>query len=223
MKKMFLIAALYMAQFVSAQVSKEVGEFSAVKVFDRIDVMLIKSSENRIDIKGSRANDVEVVTKNDELKIRMKFPKLLQGEDVSVTLYYNGAIDKVEASEGARVASNDTFSGTSFELNAKEGAEIKLNLDVKNLDSKAHTGGILNITGKADNHDISITSGGIFNGRELVTAQTEVSISAGGEAGVNATEYVEARTNAGGDINIYGNPARVDQKSFAGGSIDIIK
>src|SRR5690606_32640675 len=118
--------------------------------------------------------------------------------------------------EGARVASNDTFSGTAFKLNAKEGAEIKLNLDVKNLDSKANSGGILNITGKADNHDITITSGGIFYGKNLVTTQTEVRVNAGGEAEVNATEYVDARTNAGGDIDIYGNPGQVDQKTFAG-------
>lgn len=221
MKKLFLIAALFMATFVSAQVSKDLGSFTAVRVFDQIDVMLIKSSENRIEIKGSRANDVEVVTKNDELKIRMKFSKLLQGEDISVTLYYKGNINKVEASEGARVASNDTFSGTAFELNAKEGAEIKLNLDVKNLDSKANSGGILDITGKADNHDITITSGGIFHGRELITSQTEVSINAGGEAEVNATEYVDAKTRAGGDIDIYGNPGQVDQKTVIGGNIDI--
>ena len=221
MKRLFLFAALFAATFVSAQVSKDLGSFSAVRVFDQIDVMLIKSSENRIEIKGSKANDVEVVTKNDELKIRMKLSKLLQGEDISVTLYYNGNINKVEASEGARIASNDTFTATAFELNAKEGAEIKLNLEVKNLDSKANSGGILNITGKADNHDLTITSGGIFNGRELVTLQTEVRVNAGGEAEVNATEYVDAKTNAGGDIDIYGNPGQVDQKTFAGGNIDI--
>ncbi|MCO6147636.1 head GIN domain-containing protein [Flavobacterium sp. NRK1] len=222
MKKAIVFAAVMLFQLVSAQdIDKALGEFTTVKAFDQIDVLMVKSNENRIVIKGSRKEDVEVVTKNNELKIRMKLTKLLAGEDISVTLYYKNNIDQIEANEGARIASQDTFKATAFVLNAKEGAEIKLNIDVKKLNSKASSGGILNITGKADNHDIVITSGGIFKGRDLITSQTEVSINAGGEADVNATEFVEAKTRAGGDINIYGNPPQVNKKTFAGGRIEV--
>lgn len=222
MKKAIVFAAVMLFQLVSAQdIDKTLGEFTTVKAFDQIDVLMVKSNENRIVIKGSRKEDVEVVTKNNELKIRMKLTKLLAGEDISVTLYYKNNIDQIEANEGARIASQDTFKATAFVLNAKEGAEIKLNIDVKKLNSKASSGGILNITGKADNHDIVITSGGIFKGRDLITSQTEVSINAGGEADVNATEFVEAKTRAGGDINIYGNPPQVNKKTFAGGRIEV--
>lgn len=222
MKKAIVFAAVMLFQLVSAQdIDKTLGEFTTVKAFDQIDVLMVKSNENRIVIKGSRKEDVEVVTKNNELKIRMKLTKLLAGEDISVTLYYKNNIDQIEANEGARIASQDTFKATAFVLNAKEGAEIKLNIDVKKLNSKASSGGILNITGKADNHDIVITSGGIFKGRYLITSQTEVSINAGGEADVNATEFVEAKTRAGGDINIYGNPPQVNKKTFAGGRIEV--
>ena len=222
MKKAIVFAAVMLFQLVSAQdIDKALGDFTTVRAFDQIDVLLVKSNENRIVIKGSRKEDVEVVTKNDELKIKMKLTKLLAGEDISVTVYYKNNIDQVEASEGARIASQDTFKATAFEINAKEGDEIKLNIDVKKLTSKASSRGILNITGKADNHDIVITTGGIFKGRDLTTSQTAVSINAGGEADVKATELVEARTRAGGDINIYGNPPKVNKKTFAGGRIEI--
>jgi len=222
MKKAIVFAAVMLFQLISAQdIDKALGEFTTVKAFDQIDVLMVKSNENRIVIKGSRKEDVEVITKNNELKIRMKLTKLLAGVDISVTLYYKNNINQIEANEGARIASQDTFKATAFVLNAKEGAEIKLNIDVKKLNSKASSGGILNITGKADNHDIVITSGGIFKGRDLITSQTEVSINAGGEADVNATEFVEAKTRAGGDINIYGNPPQVNKKTFAGGRIEV--
>lgn len=223
MKKVFLLAFLGIAQFMSAQVTKNLGDFTAVRVFDRINVTLVKSTEDKIVINGSRANDVEVVTKNNDLKIRMKLSKLLNGEDIEATVYYSGPLYTVEASEGSFVGSQDTFKSTAFEINAKEGATIKLNLDVAKLKSKASSGGILEITGKAANHDLSINSGGIFKGRELNTTQTVVSISAGGDADVYATEFVDAKTKAGGDINVYGNPKQVDQKTFAGGNINIVK
>jgi len=222
MKKMIVLAAIMLFQLVSAQDrTQTIGDFNVIKAFDQIDVLLVKSNENKIIIKGSRKDDVEVVTKNNELKIRMKLSKLLKGDDISVTVYYKNAINQIDASEGARVASQDTFSATAFVLSAKEGAEVKLNIEAKKLTSKANSGGILDITGKSDNHDIVITSGGIFKGKQFVTKQTTVSINAGGEADVNATEFVDAKTRAGGDINVYGNPPQVNKKTFAGGSINV--
>jgi len=222
MKKMIVLTAIMLFQLVSAQDrTQTIGDFNVIKAFDQIDVLLVKSNENKIIIKGSRKDDVEVVTKNNELKIRMKLSKLLKGDDISVTIYYKNAINQIDASEGARVASQDTFNATAFVLNAKEGAEVKLNIEAKKLTSNASSGGILNITGKADNHDIVIKAGGIFNGKQFITKQTTISINAGGEADVYATEFVDAKTRAGGDINVYGNPPQVNKKTFAGGSINV--
>ena len=223
MKKFIVIAFLGLGQMLTAQITKTIGEFTTIRAFDQIDVTLVKSDKNEIIINGSRKEEVEIVTKNDELKIRMKLTKLLKGDDVSVTVYYSGRIDQVEASEGARIASQDTFTATAFELNTKEGAEIKLNLDVQKLKSSANSGGILNISGTAGNHDALVKAGGILRMRDLETKQTSVTINAGGEADVYATDYVDAKTRAGGDINIYGNPKQVDQKEFAGGRIKILK
>lgn len=220
MKKIIVFAALMLFQLASAQdITKNLGDFTAVKVFDQIDVLLVKGNENKIVIKGEGKEHVETVAKNDELKVRMSTSKMFKGDNVSVTIYYKGNIDQVEASEGSRIASQDTFKATAFVLNAKEGAEIKLNIESKKISSKVSTGGILTISGKTDNHDLVITSGGIFKGKELITSQTAVSINAGGEADVYATELVEAKTRAGGDISIYGNPPQVNKNTFAGGTI----
>jgi Putative auto-transporter adhesin, head GIN domain len=223
MKKLIILAFIGFSQFISAQVSKNLGDFTAVRVFDQINVTLVKSTENKIVIKGDKAGDVEVVTKNNDLKIRMKLTKLLQGEDVEATVYYTGNINQVEASEGAFVGSSDTFTGTAFEVSAKEGATVKLNLEVSKLNSSAGSGGILELTGSATNHDIVIKSGGILKGKSLETSQTVIAINAGGEADVYATELVEAKTRAGGDIDIYGNPKQVNESKTAGGRINIIK
>lgn len=223
MKKIALITFLMSFHILLAQdITKNVGDFSTVRVFDKISVLLVKSAENKIVISGHNAGDVEVVNKNNDVKIRMKFTKTLQGDDISVTLYYKN-IDQIEASEGSYVSSQDVFKATAFGLNAKEGAKIKINLDVQKLKTKLNSGGEAIIGGKAANHDVSITSGGILSAKDLATAQTAVSISAGGEAHINATDFVEAKTTAGGSIDIYGNPAQVNKTNTAGGSINIIK
>lgn len=220
MKKVILLAFLGLSQIIMAQVTKNVGDFTTVRVFDKINVTLVKSNESKVVLKGTRAEDVELITKNNELTVRMKFSKLLKGEDIEATVYYK-SIDRVEASEGSYVGSADTFNATSFEAYSKEGATIKLSLDVKKLKSKATSGSTLELTGTATNHDNTILSGGVLKGKGLSTAQTTVSISAGGEADVTATDFVDAKTKAGGTINVYGGPKQVNQKTLAGGSINL--
>lgn len=197
------------------------GDFDEVKVFDRISVQLIQGNENKIEISGNKKEDVEIVNKNGELKVRMRLGKLLKGDDISATIYFKNEISSVEASEGSYVSSEATFKAIDFLASAKEGAEVKLNLDVKKLKVKAYSGGIVNVKGKATNQDIIINSGGIVKAKDLATSQTSVAVNAGGEADVNASDLVDAKTRAGGNITVYGNPAQVNKKNVIGGNIII--
>jgi len=201
--------------------SVKLGDFDQVKVFDRISVLLVEGNENKIEITGKRKDDVEIVNKNGDLKVRMKFGKLLKGDDISATIYFTKQINSVEASEGSYVSSEATFKAIDFLASAKEGAEVKLNLDVKKLKVKAYSGGILNLKGKATNQDIIVNSGGIVKAKDLATSQTSVAVNAGGEADVNASDLVDAKTRAGGNITVYGNPAQVNKKNVIGGNITI--
>jgi hypothetical protein len=78
---------------------------------------------------------------------------------------------------------------------------------------------VINVKGRSKNQDISIYTGGIFNGKDFITEKTEVSVSAAGEAYIHATEFAEVRIKVGGDVFIYGNPKEVDQTSVLGGRI----
>jgi hypothetical protein len=73
---------------------------------------------------------VEVVNNNGELKLRMPFPKLLSGEDISIKLYFKKY--RIHCSQwGSYVSSEANFKQTIMDLNAREGAEIKIDLDVE--------------------------------------------------------------------------------------------
>ena len=222
MKKIVLVAFLMLSQMNFAQdKTVSLGDFDEVKVFDRISVQLVQGKENKIEITGNKKDDVEIVNKNGELKVRMKLGKLLKGDDISATIYFTKEIHAVEASEGSYVSSEAIFSAIDFLASAKEGSEVKLNLDVKKLKIKAYTGGIINVQGKATNQDIIINSGGIVKAKDLATSQTSVAVNAGGEADVNASDLVDAKTRAGGNITVYGSPKQVNKKNVIGGNITI--
>lgn len=218
MKNLFFIAALFFAINLNAQVTKNLGDFDTVRVFDKLNVKLIEASENKIIISGKDEDKVEVINKNGELKIRMSITKAFSGDEISIKLYFK-RIESISASEGSYISSDFTFKQTVMELNAKEGAEIRVDLDVEKANVKANSGGIIDLRGLATNQDIDITSGGIVKAEELRTSQTQISVSAGGKAEINASTLVNAKVKAGGSVFIYGKPKQINQETVMGGTI----
>lgn len=219
MKKVFLVAIAIVSQATFAQVTKKLGEFNSLKVFDKLTVKLISSTENKVVISGTREKEVEVVNNNGELKLRMPFPKLLSGDAISIKLYYKN-IDDITANEGSSISSDAVFKQTIFDLNAKEGARINLKVDAQKVNVKAVTGGVIELSGAAANQDVVIMSGGVLRSKNLNTSQTTVNISAGGNAEINASTLVDAKVKAGGTVSIYGKPKQINQQTILGGKIE---
>jgi len=220
--KKIIYSLLVFSSFGFAQVTKNVGDFNKVTSFDRIDVLLIPSDENKVQLDGKGADEVEFVNKNGELKIRMPLTKLLAGDNISVTVYYKN-LTAVEANEGSRIACGDKISSVVFDVIAKEGSEIKLILDVEKLNVRTANGSKVELEGTADIQDVLVNSGGIYEAEKLESKITTVSCNAGGEAAIFAINSVDAKVRAGGDITIFGKPKQINKKIIAGGTIEQAK
>jgi hypothetical protein len=220
--KKIVFSLLLISSLTYSQTEKKIGDFHKVTAFDQIEVQLIPSEENKVILSGTNADQAEVVNRNGELKLRMPLTKLLKGNTIHAKVYYTD-LDAVEANEGSQISSEAVFKETDFNIIAKEGAKIDIHLEVSKLNTKILSGGIVAVEGTAKNQEIVISTGGMYEGKELTTEQTVISINAGGEATVFATELVDAKVRVGGDILIYGKPKQVNQKTVAGGHIEIVK
>ncbi len=69
----FTLLLAFTSSFIFAQdiITKEVGTFNELKVYDLIEVNLIQSDENKVVIKGDDTQDVVIVNKDGKLKLRM--------------------------------------------------------------------------------------------------------------------------------------------------------
>lgn len=202
MKSIFSIVLTTIFSFSFAQDSQDLGDFNFVEIFDKIPVTLVKSDKNYVEISGPKANEVELITKNKKLKIRLTTKNLLQGDDVSVRLYYR-ELKEIHGNEGSQISSEEPISSPTLLLNAKEGAEIRLTVETSSLEIKTNTGGKIYTTGSTEFQTVVSNSGGIYDGEKLNSEKTEVTVNAGGEAKVHATESVNAKTRAGGNIHIF--------------------
>ena len=218
MKKIALGLMLVGFQLSFAQFTKNVGEFSSLKVYDKITVIIVPSNENKVESDTDDAS-VETINRNGELRIKMMPTKILQGDKVTVKVYYKNLND-IQASQGSSVSSKETWKANMLILTANEGSRINLEIETGKLNVKTNSGGEVVVTGSADHQDIVVNSGGKFNGQNLESQSATVTSNAGGVAEVFATESVDAKTRGGGVIDVYGDPDDRKFKNVIGGKIN---
>ena len=199
----------------------DVGEYNENFGLDQTDEL--SGTENKVILNGTNSEEVELVNKNGELKIKMPITKMLTGDAISATVYFL-KLEAVEANEGSRIVSKDAISAISFDIICKESSEVKLqNLQADKLGIRTTQGSIVTIKGKVKNQDVLSNSGGKYDGQDCITEQTTVTVNAGGIANVYASDLVDAKVRAGGTILIHGKPKQINQKTIAGGSIEQVK
>lgn len=217
------LAHIFILLFVSTlfaqnAIEKHIGDFNELKVYDLIEVTLIPSNENKIIIKGQHTDEVDYVNKGGKLKLRMKLNYVFNGDETEVEVYYT-KLDLIDGNEGAIITTQDTIKQDFLELKGQEGAELKIDMEVNKLEVKSISGAVINTSGTANSQDVSVNTGGNYLGEDLIAKTTTVSIHAGGIANVNSTNTVDATAQAGGTINVYGNPETLIKHTALGGKI----
>ncbi|UKM65538.1 DUF2807 domain-containing protein [Flavobacteriaceae bacterium GSB9] len=214
----FFVLFVTTTLFSQNTIEQDIEEFTELKVFDLIQVELKKANHNKAIITGDNKEDVVIVNNEGKLKIKMKFNEAFDGAETKVVLYYT-AIDIIDVNEGSKVESKDIIEQFEIDLKAQEGGIINVPIHVKYTNVRAVTGGSVTTTGVSKKQNVSLLTGGMYDGKSLKTQNTDVSISAAGEAYVNASKKVDAKVRAGGSIYIYGKPEEVNESKMLGGTI----
>jgi hypothetical protein len=193
--------------------------FSEIKVFDGISVTLIPSDRNRAVVKGANIREVSIVDTDGILKIRMQVTRMFSGYRTFVDVYYTQPLKVIDVNEDARIISSETLRQDVLEVKAQEGGEIQVRAEVTQFLVKVVTGGLITAEGTSKNQDVQINTGGIYKGKNFKTGFCTVNVNAGSLAEIHATDYVKATVKAGGEVQVYGNPAKMDEKTVFGGTI----
>jgi len=221
MKKVWFVIAFLASNLIISQttITKNIGDFDELKVYNGIELELIKSDEQKLVITGEKAEKVKVKNSNGKLKISLKFPDLSADGKVEVKLYYNSEIKTIDGNEGATITGKD-INQTQLEIKAQERAFIKLSIQTKHLRVKSSSGGIIELAGTSKNQDIDLDLYGVYHGYGLkVSDNSSLRVGSGAKAEINAGETLNAKVTFGGSIFYKGNPEVIKDKKVAGGII----
>lgn len=219
MKHILLIFSLLLGIGMSAQeITVDLENFSDVEVTRGLKVKLTQADENMAVITGNSRERVQVKVERGVLVIKTSVNQLLKEDNTAVEIYYK-QINSITSRQNSSVEFSGKITQTIFRVRASEGAEIIATMDVENLIAVASTGGTLNFEGKALIQEIDIRAAGEYKGENLKGNEIDVKVNGGGNANIFAKKYVNATVRAGGNIYIYGNPEKVEEKTSFGGSI----
>ena len=185
--------------------------FSELKVYDGLSVTMTKGTDNTVVISGEDPKNVSIVNEEGVLKIKMKFKKMFSGYRTFISLNYSSPFNILDANEEASIKVDNLIE------------QEKISLKVDQLIVKTVTGSQITTKGYAKIQDVSINTGGIYKGQSLKTSFTTIGVNAGGIASIFATDYVGATVKAGGKIKVFGDPKKMDEKTFFGGTIERVK
>ena len=167
----YLLAFFTLSTFSQQKIDRSIGDFSKVAVYDGINLELIKSDENKVEITGNNMDFVVIKNKNGDLKIRLNLEKRFSGDRTKVTLFYN-TLYNVISHEGSNVFSKDTIKQADINIKAHTGSRQNLILELNTLNSTAATGSNITLSGKVEYHDTSSSTGAEVNAVGLLTTET---------------------------------------------------
>ncbi len=227
MKAVILHSAIFLLCFTlvaqNGRVTRELEPFHEVKGFDGLSINLIKSNENKAVITGANTNKVAIVNNSGVLKLRMEIDKIFSGYRTFIDLHYTNEIKVIDVNEDAKISSEEVFDQDVLELKAQENGKLEINCQPEQLLVKAVTGGDIISKGFGRTQDVIINTGGTYDGQQFKTEFTTIRVNAGGKANIYATDYVNANVKAGGLVKVFGDPAKMDEKTVFGGKIERVE
>ena len=203
------------------KIDRDLGEFSKVAVYDGINLELVKSEENKVEITGKNTSFVVVKNKNGDLKIRLNLERRFSGDRTKVTLYYK-SLYNIISHEGSNVFSKDTINQADLNIKANTGSTQNMLINLNTFNTTAATGANINVSGTAEYHDSSVSTGAEINAEKLMTTETYASATTGGVLNVSATKELEANSKLGGIINVHEKTDKITESISIGGVVNYI-
>ena len=223
MKTKILLAIMLITQGVFSQNenNRKIGDFKILKVYDLVNIELVRAEENYAEVTGEYSNNTVIKNKNGELKVRMGIEKRFRGANTKIKLFYNN-IDKIYVHEGAFVYSKDTIAQTDIYIKADEGARVVFNINTETLSTNTSSGATIDLQGKTHHHRAKVNTGGELKASKLETEDTEVFLTTGAVADVFAKNTLGVNVRAGGTVNVHSKTRKIVENILAGGTVNYL-
>lgn len=201
------------------------SSFNAVSVADGIDLYLTKSDENALAVSAADEKYMErFITEivDGVLKIHYdsKGINWMGSEKRKLKAYLSfKTLQKLQISSGASVFTKNVLEVKNLNCSVTSGAHFSGEVNISQLTVSQNSGSSVDITGKAGELKVDVSSGAIFKGYDLTADICEAKATSGGGVRINVNKELSAKANSGGGIRYKGTPVIKDLSVSSGGKV----
>ena len=222
MKKIIYILALaIIPSLLNAQTEMKKGDFQKLSVYDGINVELIKSETNKVEITGKNTAYIVVKNKNGDLKIRLSVEKRFSGNRTKVSVFYK-SLYSIISHEGANIFSKDTLNQADLNLKANSGSRQNMIVKLNTLQATATAGAKINIKGLVKYQELSATTGAEIMVSKVENEEANVVSTTGALIDVSTTKDLKVNSKIGGIINVHTKTDKITEKISVGGAVNYL-
>lgn len=203
--------------------NRSVSNYDKVSLVGSMDVELVSGKEGDLKIEAESNLQQYITTEvsNGVLKISVEkgvsiSPSRNMG--VKVTVPFED-LEGVALTGSGDIMGMDQIKAPEFETQVTGSGNLKLNLNVRDLNSSITGSGDTELRGNAENFSCKVTGSGDFNAFDLKAGKVNASVSGSGDIEITALEELKARVSGSGDIIYLGNPEKQDFKTAGSGSV----
>ncbi len=199
---------------------KKINEnFHTIKSSRGLDVVLTKKNDGKIIIEANENLHAHIqVYVEDETLFITSDKNIYQADEKKVYVSYD-KINKITATSGAGVTSQEPIVQKDLVVNATSGADIQLRIKAENLTTSVTSGAIMNISGKVNNHKANATSGANISADGLLSLTSEAKATSGAHIQIHAKNQFTGKATSGANVVYYGNPEKVSEVDNSGGNV----
>lgn len=209
-----------------ADEERKVSGFRGISSSGSYDVKISMGNKEGLRLAGDpeEISEIETIVEKGILKIRNKSKsgwnmKFRRGK---VTVYIDArSLNSITLSGSGNISVEGLVRTKQLTNTLSGSGRIILSTDAEEYLGTISGSGEIVVKGKADRAKINVNGSGDFEGINLRTSETRISISGSGNASINAEKYLHAAVSGSGNIRYSGN-AKVTQSKSGSGNISRI-
>jgi len=198
---------------------REAGKFTGLRVSSGIDVYLKQSGNESIEVEADENLHEYILTEIRDGVLHVYTEAYIREAEMKRVYVTMKEISSLKTSSAGDIIGETPVKTEKLELSASSAGDIKLEVNAKEIEANISSSGDVTLTGEADILNANLSSAGDLNAYGLEVREADVSASSAGNADINVSERLRARSSSAGDVNYRGNPKYIDAHSSSAGGV----
>lgn len=222
----FVLVCLAAVAFAQQTETRDVQNFSQVRLKGSYDVILRKGSSPSVELTGNAEalERIEVSVSGSTLIIERERGNgwgrnnWNDGPRVKVVVTYT-ELSGIDLEGSGDITAENVIKAGDFEIELSGSGDVQLELEAGNLEVDIAGSGDVGLSGTAQDVEIDIAGSGNADLGNVVAQNVDIDIAGSGDAVVNCNGNLSVGIAGSGDVRYKGNPTGFDFSTAGSGSV----